>query len=77
MWRYAALAIATTSSAIACVGLFTSVPLSRVSSADRSLVESEIRPLASYEFDVEEWTRDRGRTSGPHSLSGASEPVDS
>jgi Zn-dependent protease with chaperone function len=50
MWRYAALAIATTSSAIACVGLFTSVPLSRVSSADRSLVESEIRPLASYEL---------------------------
>lgn len=48
MWRFGILAIATASSVIACVGFFTSVPLSRVSSADRSAVESEIRPLTSY-----------------------------
>lgn len=46
----AAPAIVAAFSVIACVGLFTSVPLSRVTRAERSAVQREIRPITSYEL---------------------------
>jgi len=76
MWRYGAVAIATASSVVACVGLFTSVPLSRVSSADRMAVEREVRPITSYELrDLYEKRYREIRSSQTGGWDGGVDPV--